>query len=529
MNGRQVIRQLSSHLDSLTSSFSSASEQERALLGAINQYKSRKASLYSKLARTYLPSLESNISGAIREFDDEVQVLESQLQVDFERISEQLLANEKAKKEKLLELDSLEERLDRLLNKRFNLESKYDSKISSDSSIAKLNEEALEASEQVKASLEAFQRFESEAEEKLPEFEENSLFKYLLDRNYGTKDYQCFFLLRPLDKWVSKLCDFSGNKANYDYLQMVPELIELESSRLSAKHEALLEQISKEQVRVSKAVGLFSLVEEIEDLEDSKGLLVEALEDLDSRTENLLKKKSEKSNYYYELAIDGLEKHLEGLGWGELRNRAQSTESLDDDELVQDIKSISQELETLKASQKESAQAVSKKKSGLDNLNLLLSRFIQSGFDSEHSVFSGKLDFPRMLRELTNGSTDFDSAWEVLRRFQSFRRPQRRFGQARHARSFPNAHQGGQILGRVLGELARMGTGGHRSYGPFSVGRGPWAGRSKRTTGHGRRRRRDSSWGGRGFKGSGWGGGFTLPRRRRKGGGGGGFFSGSGF
>jgi len=166
----------------------------------------------------------------------------------------------------------------------------------------------------------------------------------------------------------------------------------------------------QEQTEISSEVGLAQLIEDIELLEDDKGLIVEKLSDLDTQIEGLIKKRAERADYYYQLALDGLEKHLEGLGWSDLRERAESSASTTDDNLVRQIDDANRQLEELKELRKEETQAIGRKKSSLDNLNLLLTRFIQAGFDSEHSIFSSKLDFNRMMRELSEGSTDCDSA-----------------------------------------------------------------------------------------------------------------------
>jgi len=212
-NGRQLIRQLGDYLDNVTTRYSVASKEERRLQDSINAYSSKKVSLYRSLAKHYLPTIEQDVNSAISEFHDDVEVLEEQLGVDFENIAQEIKGSEKSKVGRLEELEEIDEKLDALLGKRFELESKFDTRVANDAEIEDLNQKALVASEQISGSLEALKKFESEADEKLPEFEANPYFKYLLDRNYGEESYRAFFPVKSLDGWVGKLCNYTENKA----------------------------------------------------------------------------------------------------------------------------------------------------------------------------------------------------------------------------------------------------------------------------------------------------------------------------
>ena len=73
-----------------------------------------------------------------------------------------------------------------------------------------------------------------ERDEKIPEYEENRLFRYLLDRRYGTRDYHARGLTHRLDDWVAGKLDFTSQMQNYTLLQEIPSVVERELGALEA-------------------------------------------------------------------------------------------------------------------------------------------------------------------------------------------------------------------------------------------------------------------------------------------------------
>ena len=64
---------------------------------------------------------------------------------------------------------------------------------------------------------------EQEATQKLPAYEESSLFKYLKERKFGTEEYAKRGFTRRMDRWVAKYIDYNKAKQGYEFLVETPE------------------------------------------------------------------------------------------------------------------------------------------------------------------------------------------------------------------------------------------------------------------------------------------------------------------
>ena len=91
----------------------------------------------------------------------------------------------------------------------------------------------------------------AEAQEKLPSYDKNRLFRYLLDRDYGKPEYKKKGWTRRLDRWVAKLIDYQGARRSYDFLRVTPELMAAEVARRREQFNVLMEQVERIEDEIS--------------------------------------------------------------------------------------------------------------------------------------------------------------------------------------------------------------------------------------------------------------------------------------
>ncbi len=69
-------------------------------------------------------------------------------------------------------------------------------------------------------------------------YEQDPLFMYLWNRGFGTSEYQANPLVRLLDGWVAKVCEFHQARTDYWMLNEIPNRLAAHVERLRAKSTA---------------------------------------------------------------------------------------------------------------------------------------------------------------------------------------------------------------------------------------------------------------------------------------------------
>jgi chromosome segregation ATPase len=313
-----------------------------------------------------------------------------------------------------------------------------------------------------------------EREEKTPEYEGNRLFRYLLDRRYGTADYRAWGLTRRLDAWVAGKVDFPRQWQNFRLLQEVPRVVEREltsSKQDLESHQGRLRAVEKE---IEDLHGLTSIVHQGNELYEERAALIRRIRETDLRLESRAARLEELESgrgRYYEEARTEIAGFLEARSVQQLRGLAASTPGTKDDLLAQSLERWDAEL----IATRETAEAVRQDEqttaARLDELRKLENRFRGKDYDASNSTFAQRFDLEALLSGFLGGVLSSRALWRAIVRDQRFQRTL--------------YEDLGPILGDILHEVSRGSSGGGRTFGRGRGRRtsGGWGGGRSRTTG----------------------------------------------
>ncbi len=220
-----------------------------------------------ELAHHYLPEINrETIAGTFREIREDLRQVLASKQRRQQQLGQKLEGIETDILRQQVELDQVTEKLDEQVAQREKLERVVAERLKADDSFPQLSDHALQAEQKLDRNEQRITEIEREADEKLPAYEQSSLFQYLHAQGYGTPGYDPPSRNRPkgrkwritkrLDRWVARMIDFSRARRSYDFLRVTPKLMQAEVERRRTEFNALMEQIEAIEDKISDEVGL---------------------------------------------------------------------------------------------------------------------------------------------------------------------------------------------------------------------------------------------------------------------------------
>lgn len=262
-----------------------------------------------------------------------------------------------------------------------------------------------------------------ERDDRIPAYEEDPFFSYLLRRRHGTATAAGNPVTRSLDSWVAKVFQYDDARAKYDFLQALPD----HAAAVLAEDRAGLAEaappLAALEARVIDRAGLTPVLERGDRLyaerDEARRALREAETALHELTDELAALQDERGSYY-ESAIDGLEAYLEGRTVDELVAMARATGDARDDVLVAELGEIDARLGRLRAD----LAARNAKRARLDDrlagLERIRDRFEADDWNGGRSRFDDGLDINALLLGYIAGTHSSGHVHRVLGRNHSF-------------------------------------------------------------------------------------------------------------
>lgn len=376
--------------------------------------------------------------GRERQLSDRLQSIESSISTDQTHLDETTDL-----------LHSQAEEQDRLEEMVINLLLKHDE-------FQKLSRRALIAEEELERNEQRVAEIKNEAKEKLPSYEKDRLFRYLIDRDYGKPEYKKRGLTRMLDRWVAKLVNFDKARRSYDFLRVTPELMAAEVLRRREQFNVLMEQVEGIEDQIAEEVGLTNVMRRIQEL----GSRRDKLENNISENENQFSKTHEElinldgnQNEFYEQGLERMRQYLSEMQHSWLEHQSRSTPERKDDELVAEIGWQNDKLQSV---QRESASLAREQRIWDDRaagLQDVLRRFRKANYDSRRSQFSHAFDVSRHVDDFIAGRSGSEQLWSAIRQYQQFAPTWQ--DQRGWEVQGPRQHEDmSSVLGRVLIEVA---------------------------------------------------------------------------
>ncbi|MEK6846527.1 MAG: hypothetical protein AABY26_07230, partial [Nanoarchaeota archaeon] len=198
-----------------------------------------------RLATFYLPELEANaVGGTIRELQSDVQRIFLEKQRRRQELEQGIQQSLERQSELRAGLSDVDSQLEQKAEQRENLRREIAHVLDNSDFYPQLHAQAQQAQEQLVQNKKRADTFKEESTTKLEAYQENKLFMYLLERNYGTPEYWAGGLTKKLDTWVAEKINFAEAAKNYNFLVSMPKAIKQEVNARQKDVDDLVDKIN---------------------------------------------------------------------------------------------------------------------------------------------------------------------------------------------------------------------------------------------------------------------------------------------
>ena len=392
----------------------------REAANGIDELAGLRARAFSDLARHYLPKLTP-------------ETLESSWREVRQQIRRELLLRDGQCRELTRQIESIQRQLDSIGESltqtrndheqaRLDLLSKtgnFHKELREDSTVQEYLRDIDQVDNEIDHAIELLEWAKQEAQEKLPSFEESTLFSYLQECRFGTPEYTGKGLQRRWDRWVAKLIDYDQSKRSYDHLRTSPEGLEDLVEQKRQAYQKLIDRLNAARSKVSEKY-------QVESQRKKWMALGERVESLQQEYDSLLVKRSEPfaelqriqdvQGEHYQRALAIYRDFLNQLDTDTLDLYSQITDSRIDDEICARISKFQRQREQHEkttSQRDEEILQLRKFQSGLDELDWRIDHLVRKSV-TEVSI-SQQFPLQSRLEEMKTQTITPGELWQQLR------------------------------------------------------------------------------------------------------------------
>jgi len=424
VSGSSVYSKIKEQISTLEGKEGKISSQIEGCEKKIYSLTSEREAAYVSLAEAYLPELTSqSVKQTLREVQSDIQRIFQKKQDRRKELEALMTSALEKKKDNSDKLENITEQLNQKVTERQKLSKDVGAELSADSKYLGLTSQADQTKERLAKNNERLKSFKEEAEEKLPVYDANKFFSYLLRKKFGTEEYHSKGLIKKLDSWVAKKVDYAVSKRNYDFLKTMPELMELEINKRQEAFDELVSKIRRKEKEVADSHGLTKVIEEgtvlLKKRDELIGLIAKINEEYKIYSSERKESDSTKDSYHQD-AIQKLKAFLKGDDIAGLKQKARSTPGSEDDKLVARIEEIDGDVRGLK----DKAKGLKKERDALQEkinaLNDMERKYNSNDYESSRSRFPSGFDIDDLITDYILGRHSIDSVWDTIKDKQDF-------------------------------------------------------------------------------------------------------------
>lgn len=452
LSGRNALQNINRTLEQLHHQVEESGRQIQEASDSLISQQQQQAQRYRDLAKIRLDHI---ISGAVvaglDSADQRVRELLQLRNQELSRLAAQLeeLRGEQLRKEQQREqqsdqvataaqaLDDQEERT----RQRLQLDAPYKARLESADSADRIARQAEEK----------MQEAQHNREEKGKPYENDPLFSYLWERNYATAAYAANPLVRFLDKWVARLCDYHDARPNYARLLEIPLRLKDHADLRRAAADKEFAALRKLEESAAEEDGIPALRKAYEHKQQVLEAIDEEIKQLEERLMQLMQQKAgyaSGEDSRFKSAVDTLAASLQQENMDTLYRYARLTATVEDDLLVSELPTAEQRLKELQQRLHEFKRSHDRHLTRLADLEKVRRNFKSQRYDDISSGFGNGSALVLMLNQFLQGLADSGELWETILREQQYRP---------RGSSSPFGHRG---LGRRSGSWRFPGGGG---------------------------------------------------------------------
>ncbi|QEG39802.1 coiled-coil domain-containing protein [Roseimaritima ulvae] len=376
------------------------------------------------LAQYYLPELTeqaieqtwSEIRGDIRRVLLRKQEHQSRVELQFGDASQRQLELETS-------LEAVDKRLDEAQQRMQELSQQLTAQLAADESFSQLAEKAGAAEAALERAEGRLAEVKQDAEQKLPAYEQSSLFQYLYERGLGTEAYRSRGFTRRMDRWVGKLIGYHQARKSYEFLRDTPRHMERIVVEDREDLETVLKELERQRDRAAESIGLTVANNEIEAARKEREQVLEKLDktrlQADQLRTELLELEDSRGPYYRD-AVELFRGMLEQMDDGSLADRAKQTPEIRDDQIIARLQGLESEIGKIGTEVEQRQQQIRDFDRQLQEIGRLIQKFRAAGYESTRSQFQASLDIVGALDRYRKGHSTIESVWVQIRRSQQF-------------------------------------------------------------------------------------------------------------
>jgi hypothetical protein len=260
--------------------------------------------------------------------------------------------------------------------------------------------------------------------EKGKPFENDDLFMYLWQRQFGQPGYKANPISRLLDQWVARLCGFAEARKNYWMLLELPKRLQdhAESVRQDAEQE--LAELQDIEETLAKKHGV---PEANSALQQQEEILKKMDKDLQLAEEKLNQAWEERSQFtagedsYYQNALNEIANVIKRKDVFDLQRLSNRTLEQEDDHLVARTIDLKEEEKDLNESIHASRLRQKDQMKRLRELEQVRHQFKRNRFDDFRSGFNNGNLIEIALSEFLKGVVNNRELWRMIERSQRHR------------------------------------------------------------------------------------------------------------
>ncbi len=472
----QALMSARSGLEQLDGSLASVTEERASIQREI-------ANAINRLAEVRLDALShGQLRQALEAVDHQVLDLLAQrreahaeLQGSIAATTDELENLEKRREEAHAEVDAVSEAL-------AQLEASVQSMLDEDEKYQDLLNAARAAEAIAEAADQKTHLAEADKNEKGAPFNADPLFMYLWKRHYGTSEYHANPLIRTLDGWVARVCNFEPARVNYWTLNEIPKRLAEHAANVRADADAHIEVLRSYEREAAQRAGVPEKQTELEHVEARQAEIDQQIEQKENELRELLERNAafvSGKDPFMQKSLSLLTNALSHHSLVELAGLAATTSSREDDAVIRELDRLQDRDEELKHEIAEQQRSRNAHFDRLKELEGVRRRFKLARYDDLRSGFVNEHLIVQMINDLLRGGSRGagGALWDMLRRHQRYRDLGNAWpdfgsgGLGRNRRGapwhWPGGGGGGFRLPRGGGPRSRGGRGGFRTGGGF--------------------------------------------------------------
>ncbi|MBI5066092.1 hypothetical protein HZA97_07690 [Candidatus Woesearchaeota archaeon] len=426
----------------------SGSDGESKIRGKVNELQSKQNSLstqltnyenkidslmnerercLSNLALIYLPELDAkSVETTLKQVQAQVKDVFRQKQALRESLEGQMQSalNDKGLLESRLAV--VTDQLNQKAEERDAIVEKVNAELAGRDEYPQLNATAEVKGKELAENKTTLEQFKADAKKKLEAYKSNELFMYLVNRQFGKPAplYNHGRLVRNWDRAVARLVNFEENKKNYDFLMMMPELMDAELERRQSAYKEVASKVEAMVKEVQESYGLPKVMKEGASLGDEREKILQRIKQKEEAYQRCTQDRKEldtTKGEYYEKAVKRIKDFLKGDSIADLKRMAKETPDSRDDALVNRMEQIDTEVRNFKDNAKETIAARDAVSNKLDGLNSILNNYRSKDYEGSRSYFESGFDMDSLIAGYLLGRITNTSVWSQIEANQRFK------------------------------------------------------------------------------------------------------------